>query len=197
MKNATSRLRAWDKANALQRPTGRCTQDRGAAPVGFQAYRDQRDWTARSMPPSIKASWFRCGTPPAEPGHRPPPDTRPSDADRRPYKTGRSGQLVAEVASAAADDRLCRQVACFTSAGDVSSPFEFFQAAVSWLDAERPDRDDLHHQQPDHQRHHAGDAAASNSITTRNGVTMVAPRPSVLTIPEARKRTSVGNSSGM
>jgi hypothetical protein len=38
---------------------------------------------------------------------------------------------------------------------------------------------------------------ASNSITTRNGVTMVAPRPSVLTIPEARKRTSVGNNSGM
>jgi hypothetical protein len=79
-------MRAWDKANALQPPTGRCTQDRGAAPVGFQAYRDQRDWTARSMPPSIKASWFRCDTPPAEPGHRPPPDTRPSDADRRPYK---------------------------------------------------------------------------------------------------------------
>src|SRR5258708_5451767 len=38
---------------------------------------------------------------------------------------------------------------------------------------------------------------ASNSITTRNGVTMVAPRPSVLTMPDARNRTSVGNSSGI
>jgi len=72
---------------------------------------------------------------------------------------------------------------------------------VARLDAEREHGDDLHHQQPDHQRpsRRRRRGNSKQHPPTRNGVTMGGRRrPSVLTIARrARIRTSVGNSSGI